>query len=171
MCSHLISELPEPLFRDSPNLQLIDFSGNEIAALPPKLFSKLYKVEKLRFIANNLTNLDEKIFTDLDSLKVFHFHQNQLKSLPNQIFEANKLLEEINLKSNQIEFDFRNEFTKGGTFHKLKICHLADNNISYIPDGLKYNAHELEILNLTKNFISKNTAGVLEVKINCCQFI
>ena len=166
MCSHLISELPEPLFRDSPNLQLIDFSGNEIAALPPKLFSKLYKVERLRFIANNLSVLDEKIFTDLDSLKVFHFHQNQIKSLPNQIFAANKQLEEINLKSNQIEFDFQNEFTKGGTFHKLKKCHLDDNNISYIPDGLKYEAHQLEILNLSRNFITRNTAGVLDVKIN-----
>ena len=166
MCLSLISELPEPLFRDSPNLQLIDFSGNEIAALPPKLFSKLKKVERLRFIANNLSDLDEKLFEDLESLKVFHFHQNQIKSLPNQIFAANKQLEEINLKSNEIEFDFQNEFTKGGKFHKLKICHLDDNNISYIPDGLKYQAHQLEILNLTRNFITRNTAGVLDVKIN-----
>ena len=154
------------MFRDSPNLQLIDFSGNEIAALPPKLFSKLKKVERLRFIANNLSDLDEKLFEDLGSLKVFHFQENQLKSLPSQIFAANKQLEEINLTSNQIEFDFQNEFTKGGPFKKLKKCHLANNNISYIPDGLKYNALKLEILNLSRNFITKYTAGVLEVKIN-----
>lgn len=146
---NVIKQLPERLFVDTPKLQTLKLSHNQLSALPSQI--KHAVLEGLSLEHNQLSSLPEELFLQLPKLKYICLTSNKLEMIPapNHNVYQNKL-QELYLSANRLGDDVIQRIT---LFHKLKILHLAYNEITEIHDRDLRKLENLQELNISGNFL------------------
>lgn len=116
------------IVKDSPDLESLRLSNNEIKILPNEPMRYNKKIEKLDLTGNELVELPVDFFKSLANIKELYLAHNQISRISPDLFLLSSYLEKIDLRSN---------------------------NIVEIPDGLFKNNPKLTYLDISDNKIIK----------------
>lgn len=139
--------LPTGLLTANTNLEVVDFSYNNISAVGNIVFF-LHSIENLNLQNNNLEKID---FTLPFSLVVLDISFNKVHSIKHEIFVGLNVLITLKLNNNLLETIPWELFNP---LNKLENVDLQNNRISVLPNKLFAFNNYLKIVNLAKNRIS-----------------
>lgn len=88
------------VFDEVENVELLDFSKNDIANLPSKLFYKLTKLKFLDMSFNKLMQLQADIFPEQNFLENVYFVNNKLKTIETKLFRILVNVKVIDMSGN-----------------------------------------------------------------------
>lgn len=95
---NLLTDAPE--IKDSPNLQFLSLSCNQIQILEPKNFKGMKKLQFLHVDNNKIAEINADTFDSLDQLEILSLGRNKLTSLPTNWMKTLKNLRLLNLEHN-----------------------------------------------------------------------
>lgn len=114
-----IEELPENIFKGTPNLRFLGLSENKIVKIPTKTFEYISKVEKINLDSNQISEISPEQFKKNLFLKVLSIAKNKLNDLPPNIFRELPELNYVNLFENKMTEEKINDLKK--KFPKIQI--------------------------------------------------
>lgn len=158
-----LTHLTTDAFNGARNLRTLDLSHNSIAEINPNVFTNLYSLSELNLSNNKLNNQsflasqgeteNANINWNIDSLKTLDLSYNRIfydQVMPYQSFAGLKNLEVLNLRHNNITFDY-------GAFSSnqhLKTLDISHNSFPYFELDFLLSVQSLENLFLDGNGIS-----------------
>ena len=147
-----LTELPENIFNNLNQLQILWLSGNQLTQLPENIFNNLNQLQILWLNGNQLTQLPENIFQKLIQLQTLWLSGNKLTQLPENIFNNLNQLEELSLSHNQLIQLPTNIFNN---LNQLTELHLSNNKLTQLPENIFNNLNQLQILDLDDNELAE----------------
>ncbi|XP_052816622.1 PH domain leucine-rich repeat-containing protein phosphatase 2-like isoform X2 [Mya arenaria] len=144
-----IRSLPDRLLCGSPKLRVLSLSHNQLTSLPSEVGNSV--LEEISVEHNHLDHLPESLFVNLPKLRFICLTNNRLETIPepNQTGYQNKL-QELYLSANRLDDSVVPRIT---LFQKLKILHLAYNQITEIHDRDLRKLENLQELNISGNYL------------------
>lgn len=134
-----ISQLPDDIFENLPNLNCILLSNNDLKSLPTSLgtLTSLYRLEL------SLNRLKGNKFPDLRNVKLNHLDlgYNLLRTIPTPLFEQDNLVY-LSLFNNKLKH-VDNAITNLANLKKLNISY---NQIPTLPETLSKLEHLIELI-------------------------
>ena len=124
--------LPDNLFANLPNLQIVALIGNEIKFLPDGLFNNSLKIMEIDLSSNELETISKPLFTGLPSLNRLVLHRNRLKSL---LF----LSKIYNLNPYRSSQKFLAIYANNNNLTDFQVPHLFESNIPLVYIEVKAN--------------------------------
>jgi hypothetical protein len=102
--SNSIERLGQTLFKECPNLQIINFTNNKLKELDENLFKDCKKeLFFIDFSYNQIDLLSQGIFKECESLRCIFLNNNELKNLNGDEFQGCNDLIEINFSCNRLK--------------------------------------------------------------------
>ncbi|XP_053401154.1 PH domain leucine-rich repeat-containing protein phosphatase 2-like isoform X2 [Mercenaria mercenaria] len=146
---NLIKKLPDKLLVDTPKLRVLKLSHNLLTELPSEV--KHSVLEDLSLEHNQLSHLPKDLFVNLPKLRYICLTNNLLETVPepNHNVYQNKV-QELYLSANRLGDDVIHRIT---LFHKVKVLHLAYNQITEIHDRDLRKLENIQELNISGNFL------------------
>ncbi|KAJ8961899.1 hypothetical protein NQ318_021517 [Aromia moschata] len=90
-------------FLNSPDLQSLDLSLNEVRAIDLEPFRTLRSLEVLNLSANSLASMDAGSFSGLNGLKCLDLSRNNLSAIRDRVLAPLTSLQYLNLSNNRLE--------------------------------------------------------------------
>ena len=149
--NRISSNLTNRHFVGPRNVELLDFSFNNLTYFHPSTFHNLKKLKKLYLDNNKLNKLASSTFEGLDSIEELYLHQNLIKELPTNSFIGMPNLKLLDLSRNQIRKLGFGIFDPFGHLLTLDISH---NEIGNIDHGPFITLRSLEVLDVSWNSVS-----------------
>ena len=147
-------------FRHLTSLQRLDLSGKtQLSALPEGVFDNLFNLEVLGLEGSDLSALPSGVFDNLTNMEWLYLQHNDLSALPDGVFDNLTNLRYLDLRGNELSG------LPSGVFHnlpKLEALHLESNRLAALPDGVFDNLPKLQSLDLLENDLSTLTDGVFD---------
>jgi Leucine-rich repeat (LRR) protein len=165
-------QLKKNFFNNTPFLELLDISSNNLQSLPEGLFGALEQLESLQLWDNNITELHNYTLRGLVALKVLDLSSNNIQVVSEDTFEELKVLSRLNLGHNNLHWIPPNLFKPVRIIESIK---MNDNPKLQLPDYLFSNLthlHDVDLSNckLTEipEHIFENLSGlrVVELQMN-----
>ena len=138
-----------PNLTGTNSLQRLVLKFCKISAVPKNFCSNMKNLEMVDFSANNIKRLPD--FTNCTSLKILHVNKNQITSIDRQ-FQNSYKLEVVDLNDNHISMIEENPFSNST---EIKEIHLSHNLISNIHDDIFQNIKSLNFIDLSFNKLVK----------------
>ncbi|GLV36528.1 uncharacterized protein CBL_07975 [Carabus blaptoides fortunei] len=151
--------LPIGLFRDTWNLQQIDFSKNEIRTIQSGLFRNLTKMTVLKLAINHIADIGMSAFWDMPDLKSIDLSQNRITYLDGYTFVNNEKLVDINLYENALTFLGEGLFARQ---YAVEILNIGQNRITSLTKYTFTNMHKLRKLLAAQNEIKEVAKGAFD---------
>lgn len=148
MKNNYISEIPYSALATSPNLETLDFEGNNITQLSPYLEFVFEKNITLTLSNNRISYLNSAAFYSFKYLKHLDLSYNQISSIHQDFLQGVKYLEILDLSSNRLTLLPHSAFIDVAS--TLKKLILEENQLHTLPSALKHLTN-LEYLNLKSN--------------------
>ncbi|XP_067887179.1 carboxypeptidase N subunit 2-like [Heterodontus francisci] len=143
-----LSELPEDLFLNLPNLTWLNLANNKLKRFP--LVRSLAKLTYLD-LSNNEFSVVQETLKHLPQLDTLFLNNNQLESLPATVFDQLFLLDVLDLSNNKLKslppHVFKNH-------HKLTDLRLDHNRLENLTATLFSHQHNLQYLTISGNAIA-----------------
>ncbi|MVN75954.1 protein kinase [Hymenobacter sp. HMF4947] len=147
-----LTEFPPEIFDLADSLEILNLSGNQLAALPPDL-PRLHKLRILFCSDNRFTELPA-VLGQCPQLSMVGFKANQIRTLPPAALPP--ALRWLILTDNQLE-SLPPEI---GRCHYLQKLMLAGNQLQTLPETLA-NCQRLELLRIAANQLAELPAWLL----------
>jgi hypothetical protein len=147
-----LTEFPEEIFELADTLEVLNLSGNRLAALPPGL-GRLRKLEVL-FCSDNQFAAVPEVLGDCPQLNMVGFKANQIRTVP--VAALLPTLRWLILTDNQLE-SLPPEIGRCGQLQKLM---LAGNQLRHLPAELAQ-CTNLELLRIAANQLTELPAWLL----------
>ncbi|XP_067934912.1 PH domain leucine-rich repeat-containing protein phosphatase 2-like isoform X2 [Watersipora subatra] len=159
-----LQTLPQRLFSDAQKLKQLIADHNEIRELPNFISHSI--LEEINLHHNRIDDLPDDFLCKLNKLKILNLSTNALTFLPplNEIEDLNKV-QELYLTQNCLQDDCL-EVIAG--YHRLKILHLAYNEITCMDDSFAESVELLQELNIAGNrmrSLPSNLVNMPELKL------
>ncbi|KAM0680779.1 hypothetical protein GINT2_001053 [Glugoides intestinalis] len=153
-----LEKIPDLLFDDLTNLELLSLGRNNIKELQPNIFEKLQKLKSLYLYDNKLTEIPSCVFDGLVNLKSLGLENNNIKELQPNIFNNLQKLESLDLSKNKLT-----EFPSCvfDDLTNLESLSLQNNNIKELQPNIFNNLQKLEYLRLYSNKLTEFPEGIL----------
>jgi Leucine-rich repeat (LRR) protein len=107
-----------------PQLTYLDLYGNQIESLPEDVFNDMVNLEILLVSSNKIKLLPPKLLWNMPKLKEFKANRNQIELIPRDFFKNNRELEKLLIDENKIR---RIEVDLSLVLPKLKYLNLEKN--------------------------------------------
>ena len=147
-----LTEFPEEIFALADTLEVLNLSGNRLAALPPDL-GRLRKLTTLFCSDNQFTAVPE-VLGDCPQLSMVGFKANKIRTLPAAALTP--ALRWLILTDNQLA-SLPAELGQCGQLQKLM---LAGNQLRHLPAALA-SCRQLELLRIAANQLTELPAWLL----------
>lgn len=144
---------------DHENLQILDFSGNEIEFVKAHTFPNLKNLRILNLSNNSIQRLDKDSLKGMFSLRILLLNDNDCIRLPVNLFSNMPQIEEIILNGNRL-LNFSGDVF-GENDVPLRILSLEKNNLSVIHPQSFLQTPNLEQLSLGFNMIKELDGNLL----------
>ena len=145
-------ELESGAFDNTPQIEKLDLSWNNIWQIPDRLFCPLSNLVTLNISWNSLKDITELGFQDVTEEKISekqHPRRIQLESTPAPL-PCSLDVQSLDMSNNQISVLPINGFS---SLKRLKVLNLSSNAISMVADGALHGFRSLENLDLSGNKI------------------
>ncbi|KAG5308112.1 TOLL protein, partial [Acromyrmex insinuator] len=145
-------ELESGAFDNTPQIEKLDLSWNNIWQIPDRLFCPLSNLVTLNISWNSLKDITELGFQDVTEEKISekqHPRRIQLESTPAPL-PCSLDVQSLDMSNNQISVLPINGFS---SLKRLKVLNLSSNAISMVADGALHGLRSLENLDLSGNKI------------------
>ncbi|KAG5336508.1 TOLL protein, partial [Acromyrmex charruanus] len=145
-------ELESGAFDNTPQIEKLDLSWNNIWQIPDRLFCPLSNLVTLNISWNSLKDITELGFQDVIEEKISekqHPRRIQLESTPAPL-PCSLDVQSLDMSNNQISVLPINGFS---SLKRLKVLNLSSNAISMVADGALHGLRSLENLDLSGNKI------------------
>ncbi|KAM0681798.1 hypothetical protein GINT2_000315 [Glugoides intestinalis] len=154
-----LEKIPDLLFDDLTNLELLSFQNNNIKELQPNIFEKLQKLKSLGLADNKLTEFPEGVLSELRSLQKLDLSGNEIKSFPIGFFTGLTNLNFLSLSHNKLT-----EIPPSIlSLTNLKTLWISSNNLKSVPKEIG-NMSRLEYLYLASNSITEIPSEIKSLK-------
>ena len=147
-----LTEFPEEIFSLADSLEVLNLSGNRLAALPPGL-GRLHRLEVLFCSDNHFTTVPE-VLGECSRLTMVGFKANKIRTLPAASLPPG--LRWLILTDNELE-SLPPEIGRCAHLQKLM---LAGNRLRYLPAELAH-CTQLELLRIAANELQALPAWLL----------
>ena len=171
--SNRIVTLPEAIFDKNRALKTIDIDDNRISSnLTNRHFVGPRNVELLDFSFNNMTYFHPSTFHNLKKLRKLYLNHNKFKKLASSTFEGLDKIEELYLQTNLIMELPTNSFIG---MPNLKLMDLSRNQVKNLGFGIFDPFGHLKTLDISRNeienieygpFITLRSLEVLDISYN-----
>ncbi|XP_071944686.1 uncharacterized protein [Antedon mediterranea] len=173
-----ITSLDNTLFKDSPSINKLDISFNQIHTIEPFTFAKLqlsvidiqynHNLQRLCensfalttrlnygivIANNNIVHISTGTFKNVTGASVIFLSGNSLRNIPSRAFQGGNT-HLINLEENKISFIHKDAFVALDSIHILR---LANNRFTEVP----ILNNNLDIIDLSWNYITSLEGGQL----------
>ncbi|XP_018393435.1 PREDICTED: toll-like receptor 6 [Cyphomyrmex costatus] len=145
-------ELESGAFDNTPQIEKLDISWNNIWQIPDRLFCPLSNLVTLNISWNSLKDITELGFQDVTEEKISekqHPRRIHLESTPAPL-PCSLDVQSLDMSNNQISVLSINGFS---SLKRLKVLNLSSNAISMVADGALHGLRSLENLDLSGNKI------------------
>ncbi|KYN31333.1 Protein toll [Trachymyrmex septentrionalis] len=145
-------ELESGAFDNTPQIEKLDLSWNNIWQIPDRLFCPLSNLVTLNISWNSLKDITELGFQDVTEEKISekqHPRRIQLESTPAPL-PCSLDVQSLDMSNNQISVLPISGFS---SLKRLKVLNLSSNAISMVADGALHGLRSLENLDLSGNKI------------------
>lgn len=164
-------QLPKKIFQNSPKLEYLELTHNNLKDLGAGIFEHLTNLKHLSLWSNNLTNLTKSAFVGASSIRDLDLSANGIEMLQPDVFYHLKNLTEINLSANHFQNLPSNLFSENKLLKKLR---LQNNRIplTTLPPRLLANLPHLTELSITCDLMQlpgdllENSDKLVEIKLN-----
>lgn len=146
--NRISSNLTNRHFNGPRNVELLDFSFNNLTYFHPSTFHNLKKLRKLDLDNNKFNKLASSAFEGLDNIEELYLHQNLIKELPTNSFIGMPNLQLLDLSRNQIQ---KLRFGIFDPFGHLRTLDISHNEIGNIDHGPFITLRSLEVLDVSWN--------------------
>ena len=133
---------------------VICLSRNDITEIPPRLFKDIPNLHLINLTKNGITMIRNETFVNLAELRNLFLELNKISLIEDGALKNIPNLDNIDLFSNKLDYVPVNALKSATTFRKLDI---SFNNISELPEDLSGQMVSLEELDLESNPISSMT--------------
>ncbi|XP_064641510.1 PH domain leucine-rich repeat-containing protein phosphatase 2-like isoform X2 [Lineus longissimus] len=142
-----LKTLPQRLFCDAQSLKILKVDHNLLTGLP--LETETVNLEEMYVQHNWLSSLPKTFLMKANKLRIFNASHNRLVSLPSphSTEDLNKF-QELYLSHNLLQDDVMNTICQ---YPRLKVLHLAYNNLYEVNETLMSRLEMLNELNLSGN--------------------
>lgn len=144
--NHLVN-IPEAIFDEFRDLQILDLSFNHIERLTAVTFEGVRKMYKLDLSNNKIQNLNASLFR-FNELNYLNLSNNQIGNLQSNDFKQLPKLVTLDLSSNVIKVIDVNVFE---STIMLETLDLSNNLLQIINSNAFINLHSLSDIDLSKN--------------------
>ncbi|KAL6267916.1 hypothetical protein P5V15_000984 [Pogonomyrmex californicus] len=143
-------ELESGAFDNTPQIEKLDLSWNNIWQIPDRLFCSLSNLVTLNISWNSLKDITELGFQDVSEEKISEKHpRRQLESTPAPL-PCSLDVQSLDVSNNQISVLPMNGFS---SLKRLRVLNLSSNAISMVADDALHGLRSLESLDLSGNKI------------------
>ena len=140
MSRNSLSELPDGVFDDLTDLDVLYLDINHLSELPEDVFDNLTNLGYLNLGNNGLGELPAGVFDNLSNLEHLYLGFRWEDNIPDAAVYPENTLDEDDLPAGTL-----------GNLSKLRKLSLSDNNLSTLPDGLFTGLTSLANVNLIGN--------------------
>jgi len=148
---NLIRLLPDSLFLDLKNLQILSLRGNKISDVYSNSFIGLVGLLKLDLSRNNIPVLPLGIFDPLGLLQTLSLASNEIRYVEQKPFQSCRNLLSFNMANNLLSSIGAELFVPTT---RLTFLRLANNRIEKIHSGAFNQLRQLKELDLSENYLS-----------------
>lgn len=128
---HKVTEIPEKIFRDTPNLQRLVFWNGPLKEIPEGLFRATKKLKWASFWNNEIVKVHPNTYINLPELERINLGSNLLENLPDSIFANLKQLKWLILSNNRL-IQLPSDLFKD--LESLQYLHVGYNGIKELSD-------------------------------------
>lgn len=140
--------LPNELFANCPDLEVITLRRNTIHEIPDNSFMNLRNISTIDLSYNNITTIKLSAFVNLMSIKKLLLKGNQLSAFKGEFFNTGTSLEELDISDNQLSYLFPSSFRIHPRLRRLDV---SNNKFSFFASELVVSLQYLEYINLSHN--------------------
>lgn len=156
-----LQQVPDSLFESMPNLQIINFSGNEIQMITSDDFVGSTQLKQVYFGKNKISILSNGVFSHLEHLVILDLHENQITTIAEELFVMNTKLQHLRLNDNPlstVNFNRLPTWTKVDlTRKKVEELDVCNRNSTHVLDGFNNVGTDkfknLQRLNASRNLL------------------
>lgn len=169
-------KLPKGIFQNSPKLDYLELTHNNLKDLDSGIFDNLPNLKHLSLWSNNLTNLTKNAFIGATSIMDLDLSANGIEFLPSDVFYHLKNLTEINLNANHFQKLPKNLFSENKQLRKLR---LQNNRIplTTLPPRMLADLPHLAEISITCDLIQvpgdllENSEQLIDIRMNMNKMI
>ncbi|KAJ0173947.1 hypothetical protein K1T71_010093 [Dendrolimus kikuchii] len=158
--------IPDAIFDEINNLEVLDISNNYIETLTPITFEGVKKLINLNLSHNRLTDINSSLFRFIE-LQTLHLSYNRITTLNGIEFNKLKSVSEIKLDHNSISVIDKNSFNN---LSQLKTLNLNNNKLISLDKDTFLNNIVLYTIDLSSNKINTLPKNVFKNNINLVNF-
>ena len=162
--SHL-AFLPAVIFREFPNLQILNFVRVKITFLEEFFNCRDFRVVNLQ--GNLISSIFKELFLDCPKIEVLNFENNLILKLSGDSFSKLPNLNNLSLAENDIQMLYSNIFDEN---KNLKVLRLNSNKIVEFDEKIFFMLRDLRILTIHTNLIFELEENLLSKLLSIEEF-